>query len=92
MKPIYYVLIALLLLLIGVIILFRHEINIFIVAVTGKKRMQKKLYKDCKKYDYLILNKLYFKLEDNRYRKIDSLIIGNKDRARVIGDSISIDC
>ena len=79
MDDIVYYIIALILLIILIAYLcFYKHINLFIVAITGKKRIQKKLYKACKVNDLLILNDIYLPVGNNKYKYIDTIIFGNK--------------
>ena len=44
----------------------------------GKKRVQKKLYKECKANDFLIINDIWVPIEENKFKHIDTIIFGNK--------------
>lgn len=78
MKIFFYVFCSLLVLCLLIYLCFFRQINLFIVAITGKKRIQKNLYRSCKMYDYLILNDLYLPIGENKYKYIDTIIFGNK--------------
>ena len=56
---IIYILGALLLILLIAYICFYKQVNLFIVSITGKKRIQRKLYKGCKINDLLIINDIF---------------------------------
>ena len=71
-------LVAFVLIIVAFCICFYKQITIFIVAITGKKRIQKKLYKECKANDFLILNDIWLPMGDNKYKYIDTIIFGNK--------------
>ena len=71
-------LVVLVLIIVAFFICFYRQITIFIVAITGKKRIQKKLYKECKANDLLILNDIWLPMGDNKYKYIDTIIFGNK--------------
>ena len=73
-----YILGAILLILLIAYICFYKQVNLFIVTITGKKRIQKKLYKGCKANDYLIINDIYLPISENKYKHIDTIIFGNK--------------
>ena len=72
--------------LIGLIILiililclvFSKKINFFIVGLTSKKRVQKRMLKDCKNKDYLILNDIWLPVGNNKCKYVDTIIFGNK--------------
>lgn len=57
---------------------FHKQITFFVVAITGKKRVQKKLYKEAKLHDYLIISDYTMQVEENRFRNVDTLLFGNK--------------
>ena len=78
MDPVFYIIGAILLILLLAYICFYKHINVFVVKITGKKRIQKKLYKGCKANDLLILNDIYLPIGENRYKHIDTIIFGNK--------------
>lgn len=78
MDDLVYILIAFLIILLILYICFYKQINIFIVGITGKKRIQKNLYKACKVNDFLILNDLWLPVGENKYKYIDTIIFGNK--------------
>ena len=59
-------------------IIFKDKIKILIVALGNKKRLQRNLFRGCKENDYLIINDLLIKIDENKYRHIDTLIFGNK--------------
>lgn len=71
-------LVCFLLIIIAFCICFYKQITIFVVALTGKKRIQKKLYKECKANDFLILNDIWLPMGDDKYKYIDTIIFGNK--------------
>ena len=73
-----YIAAGILIILLLAYICFYKQINLFIVAITGKKRIQKKLFKACKTNDLLILNDIYLPIGDNKYKYIDTIIFGNK--------------
>ena len=75
---ILYILGALLLILLIAYICFYKQVNLFIVSITGKKRIQRKLYKGCKINDLLIINDIYLPIGENKYKHIDTIIFGNK--------------
>ena len=75
---ILYILGALLLILLIAYICFYKQVILFIVSITGKKRIQKKLYKGCKINDLLIINDIYLPIGENKYKHIDTIIFGNK--------------
>lgn len=74
----FYIVSVIILLLLLSYCCFYKKINIFLVALTGKKRIQKKLYKECKANDFLILNDIYLPVGDNKYKHIDTIIFANK--------------
>ena len=78
MKEFLYVTLGLILLLIILYICFYKQVNIFIVAITGKKRIQRNLYKHCKNNDLLILNDIWLPVGENKYKHVDTIIFGNK--------------
>jgi len=57
---------------------FRKQINILIVAFSGKKRVQRRILKECKLNDFLTMSDIYFPIEGGKIRYIDTLIFGNK--------------
>ena len=59
-------------------ICFRKQIDLFVAKLLGKSRMQKKLYKACKLNDYLIINEIILPVNATQYKKIDTIIFGNK--------------
>ena len=75
---IFYILGAILVILLLACICFHTYVTLFIVAITGKKRMQKKLYKGCKANDFLTISDLYVPTEENKVNHIDTIIFGNK--------------
>lgn len=75
---ILYILGALLIILLIAYICFYKQVNLFIVSITGKKRIQRKLYKGCKINDLLIINDIYLPIGENKYKHIDTIIFGNK--------------
>lgn len=75
---IYYIISAIIIFLIIVYLCFKKQIDFFIIANSGKKRIQKKLYNACKINNYLIMSDLSLPIENNRYKKVDTIIIGNK--------------
>ena len=75
---IYYILGAFVVILLIAYICFYKHVNLFIVAITGKKRVQKNLYKACKMNDFLIINDIWLPVEDNKIKHIDTIIFGNK--------------
>ena len=77
-KLIFYILGALLLILILAYVCFYKHVNLFIVSITGKKRVQKKIYKACKANDFLIINDIWLPVEENKVKHIDTIIFGNK--------------
>ena len=74
MKEALYIAAGVLLILIILYICFYKQVNVFIVAVTGKKRIQKKLYKHCKNNDLLIINDLWLPVGKDKYKYVDTLI------------------
>ena len=78
MKFYIYVIIAVILFLLLVYLCFARQINTFIVTKQGKKRIQKKLYNACKLENYLIMSDLHLNIDENRYKRVDTIIIGNK--------------
>ena len=74
----YYYLIAIGIILGIAYLVFHKQITFFVVAITGKRRIQRNLYKSCKANDYLILNDLYFPVDGDHLRHIDTLIFGTK--------------
>ena len=77
-KLIFYVLGCVLLILILAYICFYKHVNLFIVSIMGKKRVQKQLYKECKANDFLIINDIWVPIEENKFKHIDTIIFGNK--------------
>ena len=75
---ILYILGALLIILLIAYFCFYKQVNLFIVSITGKKRIQRKLYKGCKINDLLIINDIYLPIGENKYKHIDTIIFGNK--------------
>lgn len=77
-KLIFYILGALLLILVLAYVCFYKYVNLFIVSITGKKRVEKKLFKGCKANDYLIITDIYVPTEENKMKHVDAIIFGNK--------------
>ena len=77
-KLIFYILGAFILIIILAYICFHNYVNLFVVAITGKKRVERKLYKGCKENDFLIITDLYVPIEENKMKHIDAIIFGNK--------------
>lgn len=77
-RIIFYILGTLLVILLLAYICFYKYVNLFIVSVTGKKRVEKKLFKGCKANDFLIITDLYVPTEENKMKHIDAIIFGNK--------------
>ena len=75
---IFYILGAILLILLLACICFHSYVTLFIVAITGKKRMQRKLYKGCKVNDFLTISDLYVPTDENKTNHIDTIIFANK--------------
>lgn len=75
---IFYILGTLLLILTLAYVCFHKHVNLFIVSITGKKRVQKKIYKACKANDFLIINDIWLPVEENKVKHIDTIIFGNK--------------
>lgn len=75
---VYYIIGSSLLILLIAYIFFYKHITLFIVSITGKKRIQKKLYNACKVNDLLILNDIYLPIGNDKYKYIDTIIFGNK--------------
>ena len=73
-----YIVAAVLVLFLITYIVFAKQINEFFVILSGKKRIQRKLYRSCKANDYQIINDLYVPIDPTTYRYIDTLIFGNK--------------
>jgi hypothetical protein len=73
-----YIAAGVLLILIILYICFYKQVNVFIVAVTGKKRIQKKLCNHCKNNDLLIINDLWLPVGEGKYKHLDTIIFGNK--------------
>lgn len=59
-------------------ICFHKQIDLFASKLFGKARMQKRLYKACKLNDYLIINEIILPVNATQYKKIDTIIFGNK--------------
>ena len=59
-------------------ICFHKQINFLIVGLTGKWRIQRGLYKKCKLNDFPIINDIYVPVGLNKYKKVDTIIFGNK--------------
>lgn len=78
MDALIYISIALLIILLIVYICFYKQINVFIVGITGKKRIQRNLYKASKINDFLIINDIWLPIGENRYKHVDTIIFGNK--------------
>ena len=78
MKIALYIFLILLVILIVIYVCFHKKINLFIVLVTGKKRIQKKLYRVCKINDYLIINDFCLPMSKESYAHIDTIIFANK--------------
>lgn len=74
----YYVIITVLVILLLAYVFFHKHINLLIVSITGAKRMQKKIYKDCKVNDLLILNDIYLPIGEDKFKHVDTIIFGNK--------------
>lgn len=66
------------LILIVLSICFRRQIDLFVAKLFGKARIQKKLYKACKLNDYLIINEIILPVNATQYKKIDTIVFGNK--------------
>ena len=77
-KIIFYILATLLVILILAYICFHKYVNLFVVSITGKKRVEKKLFKGCKANDFLIITDVYVPIEENKMKHIDAIIFGNK--------------
>ena len=77
-KLLLYILICIVLILSLAYICFYKHVNLFIVSIMGKKRVQKKLYKECKVNDFLIINDIWIPIEENKFKHIDTIIFGNK--------------
>ena len=75
---IYYIVGAILLVLVVVYLCFYKQINYFVIQKSGKKRIQRKLYRTCKINNYLIMSDIQLPIEDNKAKKVDTIIIGNK--------------
>lgn len=78
MKEALYIAAGVLLILIILYICFYKQVNVFIVAVTGKKRIQKKLCNHCKNNDLLIINDLWLPVGEGKFKHLDTIIFGNK--------------
>ena len=78
MDALIYISIALLIILLIVYICFYKQINVFIVGITGKKRIQRNLNKASKINDFLIINDIWLPIGENRYKHVDTIIFGNK--------------
>ena len=77
-RIIFYILGTILLILLLAYICFHKYVTLFIVSITGKKRVEKKLFKGCKANDFLIITDLYVPVEENKMKHIDAIIFGNK--------------
>ena len=77
-KLIFYILGSFILILILAYICFHNYVNLFVVAITGKKRVERKLYKGCKENDFLIITDLYVPVEESKMKHLDAIIFGNK--------------
>lgn len=73
-----YIVLAIVALLLITYLVFAKQINYFLIAASGKKRIQKNLYKSCKMNDFLIISDLHVPIDQSTYRYIDTLIFGNK--------------
>ena len=69
---------SILLILLIFYLIFHKQVSVFIVKVTGKKRIQRKLYKACKANDYLIINYIYLPVDNDKIRHVDTIIFANK--------------
>lgn len=74
----FYISMGFKIVLIIVYLIFRKQINFAITSFLGKKRIQKNLYKACKTNDFLILNDFFIPVGVDVYKKIDTIIFGNK--------------
>lgn len=75
---IFYILGALLVILLLAYICFYKHVNLFVVSITGKKRVQKIIYKECKANDLLVISDIWVPVEENKVKHIDTIIFGNK--------------
>ena len=73
-KLIFYILGSFILILILAYICFHNYVNLFVVAITGKKRVERKLYKGCKENDFLIIKHLDAIIFGNKYIYIVSIV------------------
>jgi len=77
-KYIYLIIGGTLIILFILYLCFKKEINFFIVAFSSTRRIQKNLYKHCKINDFLCMSEVPYPVGVNRYKYIDTIIIGNK--------------
>lgn len=70
------------LIIIGILLLlfclFFKQIRVFYIGITRHRRIQRNLYKACKKENYLILNDILIQVNEDKFRHADTIIFGNK--------------
>ena len=74
-KIIILIIIGILLLLFC--LLFK-QIRVFYIGITRHRRIQRNLYKACKKENYLILNDILIQVNEDKFRHADTIIFGDK--------------
>lgn len=79
MWDLFLIILGVILVILSVLyIIFHKSVNAFIVKITGKKRIQKNLYKACKANDFLIINDIYLPVDNDKIRHVDTIIFANK--------------
>ncbi len=73
---IIFVVIAILFILL--LCLFNKQIRVFYIGLTKHRRIQKNLYQACKSQNYLIINDILIQVNEEKFRHVDTIIIGNK--------------
>lgn len=58
--------------------LFFKQIRVFYIGITRHRRIQRNLYKACKKENYLILNDILIQVNEDKFRHADTIIFGDK--------------
>ena len=70
------------LIIIGILLLlfclFFKQIRVFYIGITRHRRIQRNLYKACKKENYLILNDILIQVNEDKFRHADTIIFGDK--------------
>ncbi len=72
------ILIAVVVFLIVLCLIFYKQLKMLFIGLTKKKRIQKNLYRACKKENYLIINDILIQINEDKFRQADTIIFGNK--------------